>query len=209
VADARPELQPELFRRIDESADADFYREPRFVTHIDDATIDALTQVYRELLPRGGRILDLMSSWVSHLPPGVEYARVEGLGLNRAELERNPRLGAFSVHDLNAGPELPYPDASFDAVVNAVSIQYLTSPVEVFASVRRVLAPGGLHLIATSHRLFPTKAIAAWQVLAPPDRMRLLMTYFELAGGYADPVVLDRSPANADPLWIVLAHTQR
>ena len=143
----QPELRPELFRRVDESPDALFYREPRLVTHIDDATIEALTKLYRELLPAGGRVLDLMSSWVSHLPPEIHYARVAGLGMNRADLERNPRLDEHCVHDLNADPELPYPDQSFDAVVNAVSVQYLIRPVEVFASVRRVLAPGGLPLI--------------------------------------------------------------
>ena len=201
----QPELRPELFRRVDESPDALFYREPRLVTHIDDATIEALTKLYRELLPAGGRVLDLMSSWVSHLPPEIHYARVAGLGMNRAELERNPRLDERCVHDLTADPELPYPDQSFDAVVNAVSVQYLIRPVEVFASVRRVLAPGGLHLIATSHRLFPTKAVQVWQVLGPEDRMRLLANYLERAGGYGRPELLDRSPPGADPLAVVVA----
>ena len=56
----RPALPAELFRRVDESSDADFYREARFVTHIDDVTIAALTGVYRESLPAGGDVLDLM-----------------------------------------------------------------------------------------------------------------------------------------------------
>src|SRR5262245_54675420 len=122
----------EYFRRMDEGADAEFYREPRFVTHIDDATIAALTQVYRELIPPDAAVLDVMSSWVSHLPADVTYRRVAGLGMNRAELARNPRLTDFVVHDLNVTPELPYADDTFDAVVNAVSVQYLTRPVEVF-----------------------------------------------------------------------------
>ena len=74
-------LDPELFRRVDETPDPLFYVEPRLVTHIDDATIDALKQVYREILPEGGRVLDLMSSWISHLPEDVSYARVAGLGM--------------------------------------------------------------------------------------------------------------------------------
>lgn len=201
----QPELRPELFRRVDESPDPLFYREPRLVTHIDDATIEALTELYRELLPAGARVLDLMSSWVSHLPSEVRYARVAGLGMNRQELDRNPRLDERCVHDLNSDPELPYPDQSFDAVVNAVSVQYLIRPVEVFTSVRRVLSPGGLHLIATSHRLFPTKAVQVWQALGPEDRMRLLANYLERAGGYQRPELLDRSPAGADPLWVVVA----
>lgn len=201
----RDPFPPDFFRRMDESPDTDFYCEPRFVTHIDDATIDALTQVYRELIPPDRRVLDLMSSWVSHLPDEIRYERVTGLGLNAAELGRNPRLTDFVVHDLNAAPELPFPDESFDAVVNAVSIQYLTHPVEVFASVRRVLKPGGISIVATSHRLFPTKAVAVWQSIEPEERMRLIGAYFQFARGWDEPRFLDRSPENADPLWIVCA----
>jgi SAM-dependent methyltransferase len=198
-------LPSEFFRRIDESDDALFYEQPRLVTHIDDATIARLTQVYREVVPAGAAVLDLMSSWVSHLPPEASYARVAGLGMNGVELERNPRLTDRTVHDLNASPELPYPDATFDAVVNAVSIQYLTRPIEVYRSVSRVLKPGGRALVATSHRCFPTKAILAWHSLPPQDRLRLIQIYFERAGGFAPAEVLDRSPPGADPLWVVLA----
>ena len=200
-----PLLPRELFQRLDESPDENFYREPRLVTHIDDATIAALTQVYRELVPAQADVLDLMSSWVSHLPPDVDYGRVIGLGMNRVELAENPRLTSFLVHDLNRCPELPLVDATFDAVLNAVSIQYLTSPVEVFASVGRVLRAGGIHLVATSHRMFPTKAVAAWHSLAAGDRLRLIGTYFELAGGFEPPRLIDRSPRGADPLWIAVA----
>ena len=197
-------LPRELFQRIDESPDDDFYREPRLVTHIDDATIAALTQVYRELVPPGASVLDLMSSWVSHLPPDVDYARVVGLGMNRVELAENPRLTSFLVHDLNRCPELPFADACFDAVLNAVSVQYLTKPVEVLAAVGRVLRPGGIHVVATSHRMFPTKAVAAWHSLGPGDRVRLIGAYFELASGFEAARLIDRSPRGADPLWVVV-----
>jgi SAM-dependent methyltransferase len=106
-----------------------------------------------------------MSSWVSHLPAELAFARVAGLGMNRDELAANPRLSDFCVHDLNARPELPYSDASFDAVLNAVSIQYLVHPVAVLAEVRRVLRPGGISIVAMSHRCFPTKAVRAFHVL--------------------------------------------
>ncbi len=208
-ASARPDRTPAFpagfFRRADESADPRFYREPRFVTHIDDPTIAALTAAYRELVPPGARVLDLMSSWVSHLPDDVEYAHVCGLGLNAAELERNPRLHARVVHDLNADPTLPFADGAFDVVLNAVSVQYLTRPVEVFAEVRRVLAPDGVHVVAYSHRLFATKAIAGWQALRMEERARLLAAYFALARGYGRPAHLDRSPPGADPLHLVFA----
>ena len=208
MADAvKPEAEfpPGFFRRIDESSDRDFYREPRLVTHLDDATLTALTAAYRELVPVGARVLDLMSSWVSHLPPEVEYAQVCGLGMNEEELERNPRLHAYVVHDLNRDPTLPHPDGSFDVVLNSVSVQYLTRPVEVFAEVRRVLRPEGLHLVAYSHRLFPTKAIAGWQALHMDERARLVAAYFALSRGWTRPAHLDRSPPGADPLHLVFA----
>jgi SAM-dependent methyltransferase len=208
MADAvKPEAEfpPGFFRRIDESNDRDFYREPRLVTHLDDATLDALTAAYRELVPAGARVLDLMSSWVSHLPPEVDYATVCGLGMNEEELERNPRLQTYVVHDLNTDPTLPHPDGSFDAVLNSVSVQYLTRPVEVFAEVRRVLRPEGLHVVAYSHRLFPTKAIAGWQALHMDERARLVAAYFALSRGWTRPTHLDRSPPDADPLHLVFA----
>jgi len=203
------ELPPVFFDREDEADDAYFYSMPRFVVHIDAETIAALTQVYRELLPQHGAILDLMSSWVSHLPDDKEFARVAGLGMNALELAKNSRLTDHVVQDLNRQPELPYDTASFDAVVNAVSIQYLTRPVEVFRSCARVLRPGGLHVVALSHRCFPTKAIRAWHVLPALQRLEVVGTYFRNADGYDPPTVLDRSPPGADPLWIVMARRVR
>ena len=58
-----PEFPDRFFEREDETSDTLFYREPRFVAHIDDVTISALTAYYRGFLPTGCRILDLMSSW--------------------------------------------------------------------------------------------------------------------------------------------------
>lgn len=200
-----PAFPDGFFDRIDSSDDRGFYRTPRFVTHIDPDTICALTDAYRAQLPAGGALLDLMSSWVSHLPHDVHFQRVAGLGMNREELERNPQLTDHAVHDLNHDPELPYPDESFDAVVNAVSIQYLTRPVEVFRSVSRVLRPGGLHLVAMSHRCFPTKAVRAFHQLDGDGRCEWVRQYFERAGCYAPTDRIDRAPPSADPLWIVCA----
>ena len=199
------QLPADFFDRQDETDDAVFYETPRLVVHIDSATIESLTQVYREFIPEGVDVLDLMSSWVSHLPEEVGFGRVAGLGMNEVELAKNPRLTQHTVHNLNADPELPFPDASFDAVLNAVSVQYLTKPVKVFTSVARVLRPGGVHLVALSHRCFPTKAVRAWWALGPEERLQLVRTYFDLSGGYEEAAVLDRSPDGADPLWILMA----
>ena len=199
------EIPPAYFRRADELPDRLFYQVPRLVTHIDEATIAALTQFYRDQLPAAGDLLDLMSSWISHLPEEVAYGRVAGLGMNREELAANPRLTDFVVHDLNANPRLPFAATCFDAVLIAVSVQYLIRPMEVFGAIARVLRPGGHCIVAMSHRLFPTKAIAAFCQLRPRERIDLVQAYFALAGGFEAPSFFDASPPTADPLWIVAA----
>jgi SAM-dependent methyltransferase len=192
-----------MFARMDEAPDAEFYRQPRFVNHIDAATISALTEFYEDFVPAGSDVLDLMSSWVSHLPKTTEYQRVAALGMNAAELEANPQASEFCVHDLNAEPELPYSDQSFDRALIAVSIQYLIQPVEVLSSVARVLRDDGAICIAMSHRLFPTKAIAAFHRLSPNERVKLVSNYLSLAG-FERVEFINASPENADPLWLVL-----
>tara|TARA_R110002072_G_scaffold46082_3_gene127869 strand:+ start:877 stop:1512 length:636 start_codon:yes stop_codon:yes gene_type:complete len=197
------ELSQQLFVRQDESADEDFYVQPRFCTHIDDATIDNLTHYYREAIPAQGKVLDLMSSWISHLPDDQRYGAVSGLGMNLEELAANKRLDDYCLQNLNQNPILPYPSECFDAVLIAVSVQYLIRSQEVFNEIFRCLTSGGKCIVGMSHRLFPTKAIYAFHVLPPADRCRLVSGFMQKAG-MVNVQVIDRSPANADPLWIVV-----
>ena len=185
---------PKLFRRQDESDDTLFYAEPRLVTHIDDAAIAAVTQLYRELLPENGAILDLMSSWVSHLPQEARYRHVTGLGMNRAELAANPRLDRAVVHDLNHRPHLPFDDDEFDAATICVSIDYLTRPVEVLRDLGRVVRAGGPVVITFSNRCFPTKAILPWLTLDDRDHLDLVAAMLVEAGTWVNIATFDRSP---------------
>ena len=197
------ELPEYLFARQDESNDEDFYSIPRFVTHIDDATIDALTQYYREILKPEHKVLDLMSSWISHLPVDESYRHVAGLGMNQEELDRNPRLDGRQVQNLNSDPTMPFASESFDAVLIAVSVQYLTQPLQVFGEIARVLRPEGHCIVGMSHRLFPTKAIYAFHSMSAADRVSLVSHYMQQTGVITEVEFLDRSPPSADPLWIV------
>lgn len=202
-----PSFPANAFRRQDESPDALFYQAPRFVTHIDDGAIAAVTQLYREYFPTNGTLLDLMSSWVSHLPEEVAYQRVVGLGMNEAELRANPRLGAYVVQDLNRQPTLPFETASFDGAAICVSIDYLTQPVEVLRELGRVLRPEAPLVITFSNRCFPSKAIAAWHALDDHGHLQLVAQFLRAAGNWHAIELLDRSPQprRSDPLFAVVA----
>ena len=190
----------DAFDRMDPSPDEAFYAYERKVVHIEVGAIEALREAYGEMLPPGGRVLDLMSSWRSHLPYGG-LGEVVGLGMNAAEMADNPQLDTFLVHNLNRDPALPFDDGSFDAVVCAVSVQYLTHPVEVFEDVRRVLVPGGPFLVSFSNRCFPTKAVAVWLANGDAAHRGLVRSYFE-ESGFVD-VVDERRPSPDDPLYLV------
>lgn len=199
-------FEPKHFAREDAEDDARFYDFPRLVTHIDDAAIAALTEHYRQTIPPNADVLDLMSSWVSHLPGDLSLGRVAGLGMNAEELAANPRLTERLVHNLNRDPKLPFGAASFDAVLIAVSIQYLTQPVEVLAEIARVLKPGAPCIVSFSNRCFPTKAVLVWRAYDDRQHVGLVALYFKSAGGFSEPEFIDLSPSpESDPLWVVQA----
>lgn len=195
---------PGFFSRSDDGPDAIFYQPQRLVTHIDDRAIAAVTTLYRELGVTD-RVLDLMSSWVSHLPPKPEHLTV--LGMNASELAANPMADVRITKDLNADPILPFDDACFDDVVCCVSVDYLTRPIEVFAEVGRVLRPGGRFICTFSNRCFPTKAIRGWLMSDDSGHCAIVATYFALAGGFDDPIIDVRLQpgTGGDPLYAVWA----
>ena len=197
-----------LFRRVDESDDGVFYTHPRLVVHIDEYAIEAIRHFFSEELPENGSILDLMSSWRSHMPHEPRGRRIVGLGMNEVEMRENPQLDEYVIHDLNQEPKLPFDDKVFDAVVVTVSVQYMTRPVEVFSEVRRLLKDGASFHVIYSNRMFPTKAVAVWQSLDDYRRGQLVGAYFFSSGGWDDVTVRDISPEvghYADPVYVVSA----
>lgn len=166
---------------------AEFYDVPRKVPHVDSKARENITGVYSRLLHGRERILDLMAGWQSHLPDGV---RATGLGMNGEEMGENPALSSHVVHDLNADPALPFADGAFDAVICSLSVEYLTRPLEVFAEIARVLAPGGLCVMVFSHRWFPDQAVRIWTELHEFERVSLVTEYFRLGGAFRDVATL-------------------
>ncbi|MDA0770779.1 MAG: methyltransferase domain-containing protein [Chloroflexi bacterium] len=200
---------PEFFRRQDESNDGLFYVEPRLLVHIDEAAICAVGAYLQEALPENAIILDLMSSWRSHLPEGFGKKALVGLGLNEVELAENQQLDERVVHDINQAPTLPFEDDRFDAAIVTVSIQYITRPLEVFREVRRVIKPGAVFHVIYSNRMFPTKAVAVWQKLDDHQRAELIGSYFTNSGGWTPPKATDASPESpvyTDPIFVVHAY---
>lgn len=177
-----PELPPAAFARQDNGDDLDFHVPPRLVTHIDERATVALTSYYAETIPPNTAVLDLMSSWVSHLPADLPTSEVIGHGMNATELGANPRLDRWFIQDLNRDPILPLPDTSVDTVLCCVGVQYLTRPLEVFAEVRRVLRPGGRVIISYSNRCFPMKAVRIWLSLNVAGQANLIHIYMGRSG---------------------------
>jgi methyltransferase family protein len=170
------------FTRLDEEDDEVFYEPPRLVCHIDEGAITALTGFYRGVLPPGGVLLDLMSSWVSHLPPDIAYREVIGHGMNTAELAANPRLNRWFVQNLNRETSLPLGDASLDAAMICVSIQYLRQPLAVLREIARALRPSAPLVVSFSNRCFWTKAVAIWRSLDDEGHAHLVERYLRAAG---------------------------
>ena len=197
---APDEFPPGAFARVDESDDSVFYFPPRLVTHIDAPAIAALSEFYGKNLKPGSTVLDLMSSWISHLPAELELAEVIGLGMNAEELESNPRLSRWFIQDVNREIALPLDSDGYDAALCCVSVQYLQKPVEVFAEVRRILRPGSPFIVSYSNRCFPTKAVAVWRSLDTRGHASLIQSYFAQAGFSEIEVHVLANGMNSDPL---------
>lgn len=188
--------------RLDNSDDSVFYYTPRFVTHIDDGAISSLTNFYKNEFASFCKdqgetldVLDLCSSWISHLPEaeeGVKYGNVVGVGMNERELAANKQLTDFVVQDLNENPIMSqFEDNSFDIICNVVSVDYLTKPLEIFQEMHRILRPGGVSLMSFSNRCFPTKAIAMWLQADDIGRLTIVGSYYHYSAQWSSIEALD------------------
>jgi SAM-dependent methyltransferase len=183
-------LGEDSFSRLDESDDSIFYATDRFVQHLDSLALSTAEKIIQELvIEETPAILDLMAGWDSHIPPPIQAEKVVGLGLNRNELSRNEALTDWVYHDLNKEPSLPFPVNTLDAVLNVVSVDYITRPLEVFREVGRILKPGGLYLVIFSNRMFEQKAVNIWRQLGEEERVVLVEEFFNRAGIFTSPEV--------------------
>jgi SAM-dependent methyltransferase len=194
--------------RVDEIFDPFGGIEQAQSERVDDAALAAITDLYRELLPNGGAILDVMSGWVSHLPPEIDYRRVVGIGLSACELAENPFLDEWRVHDLNRDPRLPFATAEFDGAALCVSVQHLTRPAEVIREVGRVLKPGAPLVVTFSDRCRATRPIGCWCLLDDAGHLCLIAHHFAEAGNWGDIRCRDYTPpGGGSPLYAVIGRS--
>lgn len=204
------------FSREDDHSDKEFYAKERLASHIDELARKNLADIYGQRLKKGSLVLDLMSSWQSHLPYDLDLKGLHGIGMNMVEMAENNNLTEYHIHDLNLDPSIPYTDETFDNVICSLSVEYLTHPFDVFRDVARVLKPGGSLIVAFSNRWFPTKTIRLWPYLHEFERMGLVIEYFLESDkfdqmetlslrGYPRPYTDDYFPKlkQSDPLYLV------
>ncbi|KPJ91373.1 MAG: hypothetical protein AMJ53_11810 [Gammaproteobacteria bacterium SG8_11] len=185
-----PEITTEFitdsaFRRSDTQDDAEFYQQPRLVAHLDETALDQFKDLYTRFVKPGMKVLDLMSSWKSHLPEDVAPLHVTGLGMNVEEMRGNTQLNDYVVFDLNQSAELPFAPQQFDLAICTVSVEYLINPFNVFQQVARALKPGAAFVVSFSERWFPPKVVQVWTELHPFERMGLVLEYFRQAKAFS------------------------
>ena len=169
----------DFFSRLDEDDDTVFYSRDRLVPHLDAKALETVEKLIGTLIiEENPAILDLMASWDSHLPSCIRSSTIVGLGLNEQELNSNQVLTDYVLHDLNRDPKLPFRDEMFEVVLNTVSVDYITQPLEVFGEVGRILKPGGLFLVIFSNRMFPEKAVKIWRESGEDERIMLVEDLF-------------------------------
>jgi SAM-dependent methyltransferase len=195
-------LSPAERDKLDRSDDSLFYAEPRFVHHLDASFRARLTQLYRERIPACAVVLDLMSSWVSHLPEDITYQEVIGHGLNAEELSANPRLDRHWLQNLNTTQQLPLADNSVDAVLIVAGWQYLQQPEAVAAELLRVVRPRGEVIVAFSNRMFFQKAPQIWTDGSDRDHLAYVAEVLTAQGWPTPQLVAEETPAPGVLGWI-------
>ena len=189
-------------RKLDESDDALFYAEPRYVQHLDGGFRQRLTALYRERIPPCAVVLDLMSSWVSHLPEDVTYEQVIGHGLNAAELQANPRLERHWLQNLNRNQRLPLDPGSVDASLIVAGWQYLQQPEAIAAELLRITRPTGQVLVSFSNRMFFTKAPQVWTDGSDRDRLTYVAEVLTAQGWRIERVIAEDTRAEGPMGWL-------
>ena len=195
-----------------------FYQQPRFVHHLSDSFRTRLTNLYSEYLLKHYIILDLMSSWVSHLPPNIRYKKVIGHGMNQAELSSNERLDKFFVQNLNKKQNMPIEDSSVDVGLIVAGWQYLQYPEKVSLELSRVIKSDSLLIISFTNRAFWTKAPNIWTYSSEEKRIEYVTSVLTSNGWRIEKILNEKTQdkklfgfysSESDPFFSVIARNNK
>ncbi|MBW3049409.1 SAM-dependent methyltransferase [Prochlorococcus marinus XMU1403] len=195
-----------------------FYQQPRFVHHLSDSFRNRLTSLYSEYLLNHHIILDLMSSWVSHLPSNISYKKVIGHGMNEAELSSNERLDNFFVQNLNKKQNMPIEDSSIDVGLIVAGWQYLQYPEKVSLELSRVIKSDSLLIISFTNRAFWTKAPNIWTYSSEEKRIEYVTSVLTSNGWRIEKILNERTQdkklfgfysSESDPFFSVIARNNK
>ena len=204
--------------KSDISDDEIFYQQPRFVHHLSDSFRNRLTSLYSEYLLNHHVILDLMSSWVSHLPSNISYKKVIGHGMNEAELSSNERLDRFFVQNLNKKQNMPIEDSSVDVGLIVAGWQYLQYPEKVSLELSRVIKSDSLLIISFTNRAFWTKAPNIWTYSSEEKRIEYVTSVLTSNGWRIEKIFNEKTQdkklfgfysSESDPFFSVIARNNK
>ena len=204
--------------KSDISDDEIFYQQPRFVHHLSDSFRTRLTTLYSEYLLNHHIILDLMSSWVSHLPTNIRYKKVIGHGMNQAELSSNERLDSFFVQNLNKKQNMPIEDSSIDVGLIVAGWQYLQYPEKVSLELSRIIKSDSLLIISFTNRAFWTKAPNIWTYSSEEKRIEYVTSILTANGWRIEKVFNEKTQdkklfgfysSESDPFFSVIARNNK
>ena len=204
--------------KSDISDDEIFYQQPRFVHHLSDSFRNRLTSLYSEYLLNHYIILDLMSSWVSHLPSNISYKKVIGHGMNEAELSSNERLDRFFVQNLNKKQNMPIEDSSVDVGLIVAGWQYLQYPEKVSLELSRVIKSDSLLIISFTNRAFWTKAPNIWTYSSEKKRIEYVTSVLISNGWRIEKILNEKTQdkklfgfysSESDPFFSVIARNNK
>lgn len=177
-------------QKLDESNDEDFYSNPKFVYHLDANFRTYLSSIYKKEIKEHSKVVDLMSSWDSYLPPGRKY-KVIGHGLNQDELQKNKILNSFWIQNFNSNQKIPLDSNSVDYCLMVAAWQYLQYPETLTREIARILDDCGKIIISFSNRAFWHKAPNIWTSSTEEERLKYVRKVL-ISNGFKEPKIIKK-----------------
>ena len=200
-------------KKLDESNDAEFYSDPKFVYHLDANFRKYLSDLYKNEITDNSTVLDLMSSWDSYLPEGRKYKKVIGHGLNKQELEKNKIFNTYWIQNFNLNQEIPLDSETVDYCLMVAAWQYLQYPENLTKEIARVLSDQGKFIISFSNRAFWHKSPNIWTKSTEEERVKYVRKVL-ITNGFNEPKIIKKfnEPAlnifnflSKDPFYCLIA----